>query len=238
MRTSRYTAPASIVFAGLLFAGCAAPSSPTAQEAPTPSTSTPSTAAAPVSTLTDAERVTEAEAAVKAELPNAPIWKGMTFKGVVVDESEICVDRTWAPGGGPEKLGGNAGYVVVSFPAVTLGKPQDGTCAGYAPAAAQAPAKVEVPSEIADDQGLLVSTAFGDKWPLTVSYVVVHCEDITVAGRPLKVATADAPDGKTYAANGTAKDHGNYPDIDPIWAPHTSVFRSEDRHEPGHRCRS
>jgi hypothetical protein len=41
----------------------------------------------------------------------------MTFKGVVVDESEICVDRTWAPGGGPEKLGGNAGYVVVSFPA-------------------------------------------------------------------------------------------------------------------------
>lgn len=93
--------------------------------------------------------MTKAETAAQAALPNAPIWKGMTFKGVVVDGSEIYVDRTWAPGGGPEKLGGNAGYVVVSFPAVALGKPQDGTCAGYAPTAAKAPAKVEVPSEIA-----------------------------------------------------------------------------------------
>ncbi|MCO4239421.1 YebY family protein [Pseudarthrobacter sp. MDT3-28] len=223
MITPRYTAPACIAFIGLLLAGCAAPVSPTAQETPTPSASTVSTSAAPVSTLTDAERVTKAEAAVQAELPNAPIWKGMTFKGVVVDAAEICVDRTWAPGGGPDKLGGNAGYVVVSFPAVALGKPKDGTCAGYAPAAAKAPAKVEVPSEIAKDPGLLVSTTFGDKWPLTVPYVVAHCEGITVAGRNLQVATVDAPDGKTYAANGTAKDHGNYLDIDPIWAPNPDV---------------
>ncbi|WP_311380760.1 DUF2511 domain-containing protein [Arthrobacter sp. ISL-28] len=168
--------------------------------------------------------MTKAEAAAQAELPNAPIWKGMTFKGVVVDESEICVDRTWAPGGGPDKLGGNAGYVVVSFPAVTLGKPQDETCAGYAPAAAKAPTEVEVPSAVANDPGLLVSTTFGDKWPLTVPYVVAHCEDITVAGRHLQVATVvDAPDGKTYAANGTAKDHGNYLDIDPIWAANPGV---------------
>ena len=223
MITSRYTAPACIAFAGMLLAGCAATVSPTAQETPTPSTSTVSTTAARVSTLTDEERVAKAETAVKAELPNAPIWKGMTFKGVVVDESEICVDRTWAPGGGPDHVGGNAGYVVVSFPAVTLGKPQDGTCAGYAPAAAKAPTKVEVPSEIVKDPGLLVSTTFGDKWPLTVPYVVAHCEGITVAGRHLQVATVDAPDGKTYAANGTAKDHGNHLDIDPIWAPNPDV---------------
>lgn len=223
MNTSRYTAPACIAFAGLLLAGCAAPMSPTTEETSTPSTSTVSTSAAPVSTLTDAERVTKAEAAVQAELPNAPIWKGMTFKGIVVDESEICVDRTWAPGGGLDHLGGNAGYVVVSFPAVALGKPKDGACAGYAPAAAKAPAKVEVPAEKAKDPGLLVSTTFGDKWPLKVPYVVAHCQGITVAGRPLKVATVDAPDGKTYAANGTAKDHGNYLDIDPIWAPNPDV---------------
>lgn len=80
MMTSRYTAPACIVFASLLLAGCAATVPPAAHETSTPSTSTASTAAAPVSTLTDAERVTKAEAAVKAELPNAPIWKGMTFK--------------------------------------------------------------------------------------------------------------------------------------------------------------
>lgn len=223
MIASRYTAPACITFAGLLLAGCAAPASPTAEETSTPSTSTVSTSAAPVSTLTDAQRVTKAEASVQAVLPNAPIWKGMTFKGVVVDASEICVNRTWAPGGGPEKLGGNAGYVIVSFPAVTLGKPQDGSCAGYAPAAAKPQATVEVPAAVAKDPGLLLSTTFGDKWPLSVPYVVAHCEDITVAGRQQQVTTVDAPDGKTYAANGTAKDHGSYLDIDPIWAPHPSV---------------
>lgn len=70
MITSRYTATACIAFVGLLLAGCAAPASPTAEETSTPSTSMVSTSAAPVSTLTDAERVTKAEAAVQAELPN------------------------------------------------------------------------------------------------------------------------------------------------------------------------
>jgi hypothetical protein len=43
------------------------------------------------------------------------------------------------------------------------------------------------------------------------------------AGSHLQAATLDAPDGKTYAANGTAKDHGNYLDIDPICAPRPGV---------------
>ena len=80
-----------------------------------------------------------------------------------------------------------------------------------------------LPAAVAKDPGLLVSTTFGDKWPLTVPYVVAHCEGITLAGRTLQVATVDAPDGKTYAANGTAKDHGNRLDIDPIWAPNPDV---------------
>jgi hypothetical protein len=223
MITSRYTAPVCIVLAGVLFAGCAAPLAPAAEETLEPSASTVSKSAAPVSTLTDAERVAKAEAAVQAALPNAPIWKGMTFKGVVVDESEICVDRTWAPGGGSDERGGNAGYVVVSFPGMTPGKPQDGTCADYAPAASNAQSTVEVPAAIASDPGLLVSTTFGDKWPLTVPYVTARCQGITVAGRPLKAVSLDAPGGKSYAANGTAKDHSSLPDIDPIWAPNPHV---------------
>lgn len=219
--TSRYVAPASIVLGGLVLAGCAAPVSPTAEETSIPSTS--SASAAPVSTLTDAERVTKAESAAQAEVTNAPIWKGMTFKGVVVGQSEVCVDRTWAPGGGPEKLGGNAGYVVVSFPAVAVGKPQDGTCVEYVPAEAKAPARVEIPAAVTNDPGLLVSTNFGDKWPLTVPYVTAHCQAITVDGRRLKAVFVDAPGGKTYALNGTAKDHSSHPDIDPIWAPHPEV---------------
>jgi hypothetical protein len=174
-------------------------------------------------TLTDAERVARAEAAVLAVLPDAPIWKGMTIQGVVVNISEICVDRTWAPGGGVDSAGGNAGYVVVVFPAISLGEPQEGTCATYAPQPATIPTEVEVPSALADDPGLLVSSTFGDKWPLTVPYAIVHCESRSSPGRSLQLATLEAPDGETYAVNGTAKSHGDYADIDPIWAPDPDV---------------
>ena len=100
-------------------------------------------------------------------------------------------------------------------------EPQDGTCAEYALAAA--PADVQVPSAVAGDPGLLVSTDFGEEWPLTVPYAVVRCQNITTDGRSLQVATVDDPDGNVYAANGAAKDHGKYPGIDPIWAPNPDV---------------
>lgn len=226
---SRYKKPAGLALVALLLAGCAGAASPTDEASSTSAataaeaTSAPA-AAAPVATMTDAERVTQAEAAVLAELPaDVPIYKGMTAKGSVVNDTEVCVDRTWRPGGGIERKGGNAGYVVVSFPEVDLGEPQDGLCKSYAPGEAKAPVPVEVPDEISNDPGLLVSTNFGDEWPLTVPYVVVHCEEISVAGRTMQVATLDDPEGKTYAANGTAKDHGDYPAVDPIWAPNPDI---------------
>lgn len=154
--------------------------------------------------------------AAQESLPDAPIWKGMSFQGVVVDEIDVCVDRAWAPGGGPTDTGGPAGYVVVSFPEADVGEPQDGTCAEYSPAAV--PAAVQVPPDVAGHPGLLISTDFGDEWPLTVPYVVVKCENITADGRKLQVATLETPDGRVYAANGTAKDHGKYNDLNPIWA--------------------
>ncbi|MBU4214769.1 MAG: hypothetical protein KJ792_08950 [Actinobacteria bacterium] len=80
-------------------------------------------------TMTDAERVAAAEAAVVGELPDAPIWEGLTVKGVVVDDTAVCVDRTYREGGGIDGKGGNAGYVVVTFPGATTGEPKDGTCA-------------------------------------------------------------------------------------------------------------
>jgi hypothetical protein len=168
--------------------------------------------------------VAKAEAAVLAVLPDAPIWEGMTFQGVVVNISEICVDRTWARGGGVDGAGGTAGYVVVAFPAISLGEPQEGTCATYEPEPATIRSAVKVPSAVADDPGLLVSTAFGDEWPLTVPYAIVDCESKTAAGRSLQIATLEAPDGRTYAINGTAKSHGDYADIDPIWAPDPDVL--------------
>jgi hypothetical protein len=69
----------------------------------------------------------------------------------------------------------------------------------------------------------LVSTAFGDEWPLIVAYAIVDCDLKTAAGRSLQIATLEAPDGKTYALNRTAKSHGDYADIDSIWAPDPDV---------------
>jgi hypothetical protein len=218
MSTCRLLAPFSFAIAALFLAGCTAAAPSAVKE-----TASPSASVAPVIALTDAERVIEAESATQSELPDAPIWEGMTFEGTVINSTEICVDRTWAPGGGPDDLGGVAGYVVVTFPEETTGDPQNGVCADYAPEAETAPIKVSVPSALANDPGLLVSTSFGDDWPLTVPYAVVHCDRISVGGRDLQVATVDAPDGRTYAANGTAKDHGDFADIDPIWAPDPDV---------------
>lgn len=170
--------------------------------------------------LTDEERVAAAEMAAEQELPDAPIWVGTTFAGVVVDETDICVDRTWGPGGGPGGVGAgeSAGYVVVSFPSETIADPESGVCADYAPAVPTEPAKVDVPDSVADDPGLLISTDFGEGWPLTVPYAIVDCENITAGGRQLQVASVEAPDGTVYTGNGTAKDHTDLPDIDPIWA--------------------
>ncbi|KGJ80407.1 hypothetical protein GY21_02855 [Cryobacterium roopkundense] len=195
----------------VLLAGCSAspePARESASAAPTVETSS----------LSDSERIAQAERLVKDELPDAPIWEGMTFVGVVVDGTEVCVDRNWGPGGGSGDIaaGAVAGYVIVTSPGDALGEPQTGVCADYAPAAPATP--VDVPANVEDDPGLLVSIDFGDDWPLTTPYVVVRCEEKTVDGRSLQLVTLDTPDGTEYAVNGTARDHTDLPDISPMWA--------------------
>lgn len=213
MQTKKPLLAFSVVLAGLLLAGCSSVSSG--------SPPTQSAKPSPTITLSDSERVSTAEKLVLAELPDAPVWKGMTDKGVVVDETTVCVDRTWAKGGGPDDKGGNAGYVVVTFPSEKLGEPQDGYCKDFAGAPTAAP--VDVPASVKGDPGLLVSTTYGDQWPLTVPYVVAHCKDITAGGENLHVVTITAPDGTIYSANGTAKSHTEYPILTPIWAEDPNV---------------
>lgn len=193
-----------------------------------PKQSVTASKATPTATPKKSKRIKKAEKLVLAELPDAPIWEGLTVNGVKVSKRVICVDRTWAPGGGPDDKGGNAGYVVVKFPQkktgkVKLGDPQDGLCADYAPVAATPAAKVDVPKKLKKKKGLLVSTKFGDEWPLTVPYAVVRCKNITAGGMDLNVVTLDAPDGTRYAVNGTAQAHTSYPEIDPIWAADPNV---------------
>ncbi len=47
---------------------------------------------------------------------------------------------------------------------------------------------------------------------------MAHCENITAGGMSVQVLTIDTPDGTTYAVNGTAKTHTDYPGIEAIWA--------------------
>jgi hypothetical protein len=177
--------------------------------------------------MSDAKRISTAEKLVLGVLPEAPIWEGVTAKGVVVNAAEVCVDRTYGPAGGFDSSGGNAGYVVVSFPSEELGEPQDGTCADFEPVAPTPQAKVVVPPTLANDPGLMVSTDYGNKWPLTVSFAVVHCKNITAGGMKLQVVTLNDPDKNIYAVNGTAKAHSPYPDLDPIWATNPQIAGSK-----------
>jgi hypothetical protein len=169
--------------------------------------------------LSDAKRISTAEKLVLAQLPDIPLWEGTTAKAVVISGAEVCVDRTYGPTGGLDNSGGNAGYVVVTFPSKKLGEPQDGMCADYVPVVATPTVRVDVPKAVAGDPGLMVSTDYGAEWPLTVPYAVVHCENITAGNLRLQVITLDTPDGTTYAVNGTAMDHTELPELEPIWAP-------------------
>lgn len=217
MQTKTPLLAAAVVVAGLLLTGCSSNASSGTATLSAKATPTPT----PVATLSDAERVSTAEKLVLDELPDISVWDGVTDKGVVVDASKVCVDRTYGPTGGNDGTGGNAGYVVVTFPAKKLGEPQDGYCKDYVGETAAAP--VDVPASVNDDLGLLVSTDFGDQWPLTVPYVVAHCKNITAGGEALHVLTVTAPDGTTYAANGTAKSHTSLQDLTAIWADNPNV---------------
>lgn len=200
--------PAAVLLV-LLLAGCSSPDDETEE---------PRKDAGGELRLGPAE-IQEAEAAVKNELPDIPLWEGTTFRGVIVDDSTVCVDRAYREDGGLDGKGGNAGYVLVTFPDITIGEPQDGTCADVvsAPATTTAP-PAQVPDDLQDDPGLLTRDDLGDEWPLTVEYAVLACEPMTAGSMNLQNATLTAPDGTVYALNGTAKTHTDAADIGPIWA--------------------
>lgn len=185
---------------------------------PTPTGTAPAQEATAPDPAPKGDLISQAEAAVKNELPDIPLWKGATFKGVKVNDSTICVDRTYRPGGGIDNKGGSAGYVIATFPGPTLSEAQDGTC-GTAKATSSAPAiPVQVPDDAQSRPGLVTKTDLGDKWPLTVEYGFLSCTNKEAGGMALELAVFTAPDGTEYALNGSAKAHTDAQDIEPIWA--------------------
>jgi hypothetical protein len=204
----------------LLLAGCVT-------EADPPSSTLGSTSSVPTETaaLDPTERVDRAEQLARQDVGTAPIWEGVTFTGTSISDDAVCVDRNWGPGGGPGDLpaGSVAGYVVVTFPSEDIADPESGVCADRVGATATKAPAVQVPAAVADDPGLLVSSDVGEDWPLTVPYAIVSCTERTLGGRLLQLVTLTAPDGAEYAVNGTAQDHTDLPDIEPIWAPNPDV---------------
>lgn len=160
--------------------------------------------------------ISHAETAAEDELPDIPLWDGTTFSGSTVDESTVCVDRTYRDGGGVGGKGGSAGYVLVTFPGETVGEPQDGVCsdASGAPKSRESD-PVAVPDSAKEDPGLVTRTDLGSEWPLAVDYGIVTCKDETGNA---KSAIFTAPNGTKYALNGTAKSFTDGADINPIWA--------------------
>ena len=215
----RIAAVAALTAVGL--SGCSSP---------TPATpAAPGTPAAPVSsvaaTASPAQLIQEAQDAVKAGLPDAPLWKGVTFTGTLLDATHACVDRTYPPDGGLDGKGGSAGYVVVTFPEKAIGKPMDGRCAADTPTTATSttPPPVVVPEEFKGKPGLVTRTDLGEQWPLRVDYGVITCQNKILTDRVLPIALFTAPDGTVYALNGTAKSHTTAADIEPIWLPNPEV---------------
>jgi hypothetical protein len=76
----------------------------------------------------------------------------------------------------------------------------------------------------------LCDVDFGADWPLTVPDGFVYCE--VGFGGPLYPVTFEAPDGTTYAVNGTAMDVTDLPKIDEIWADNPAVNGSKISIEP------
>ena len=63
---------------------------------------------------------------MRDSLPDSPYWRGTRFRGTATSATEVCVNRTVK-----EAIGGagRTSHVVVSWPDLTLGEPQDGPCA-------------------------------------------------------------------------------------------------------------
>ena len=81
-----------------------------------------------------AQDVARAERAARQELPKIPLWQGTRFEGVLVGDDKVCVNRTLVKANAD--LVGIAeltSHVVVDLSDMSVGAPQDGSCAGGGP---------------------------------------------------------------------------------------------------------
>lgn len=128
---SRCALPALILVAALSASGCGSGDSSSSA----PSSDVTTTEAAATTTLAPTAAPgakTQAEQAVRDDLPDIPLWKGLKLRATVISDDQICVDRRLTKKNAEAVGGLRNSNVTVTFPALTLGEPQDGTCADAA----------------------------------------------------------------------------------------------------------
>lgn len=85
--------------------------------------------AEPAPVANDKPDTSAAVNAVRDGLPDIPFYEGARFKGTVISDTQVCVDTTLTKESGVAAAGNRTSHVVVSFPALSKGEPQNGLCA-------------------------------------------------------------------------------------------------------------
>jgi hypothetical protein len=121
-----------MVLVVLVLAACGSDSESESQA--TTTAVNPPSDTAPADTVTEEPAtakpdVQAAEGAARDEVPDVPLWQGTRFRGAVLSDTEICVDRIIKPSSAQTLGTGRTSHVVVSWPDLQVGEPKDGPCA-------------------------------------------------------------------------------------------------------------
>lgn len=122
---------AALTVAALTLAGCGSDSESGKQSAATTATQPAATPTETTTTETTEEAGPDTGAAIKAvrDDSNIPLYEGATYKATVTADDKVCVDLKLTKGSAEAIGGRRTSHRTVTFPDLSIGEGQDGTCA-------------------------------------------------------------------------------------------------------------
>jgi len=118
-----------VVIAAFTLIACGSDKRASAPPETTTAAVAPTKTVEPAPVAKDKPDTSAAVDAVRDGLPDIPLYEGARFKGTVISDTQVCVDTTLTKESGAAVGGNRTSHVVVSFPALSKGEPQDGLCA-------------------------------------------------------------------------------------------------------------
>ena len=125
----RFSVALVVVIATFTLIACGSDKRASAPPETTTAAVAPTKTAEPAPVAKDKPDTSAAVDAVRDGLPDIPLYEGARFKGTVISDTQVCVDTTLTKESGAAVGGNRTSHVVVSFPALSKGEPQDGLCA-------------------------------------------------------------------------------------------------------------